>query len=251
MTQGKTFLSSSIVEYIARRGDSTVFAFLDYQSRESISALQLLHSFIWQMALDNANLQSALILDHKREYRRINSDVDFVKDLFCQFLDSVPTMFIIIDGLDEIMKIERLQLLRTILEILEIKSNVKVLISSRPEDDISKIISKDAQPLRVHDYNHHDIESYVNSRASSLVSDASLVESGLSQEVSNLMKVVAAKAEGNYFYIDLFSTPSAIKSMRFNNRSLIRSIPTSDILEHESLLSSPFPFHEWVVKCQY
>lgn len=202
MVQGKTFLSSSVVEYIADRGDPMVFAFLDYQFRESISTLQLLHSFTWQMALDKEGLQAPLILAYKQHYRRLKSDLGFVKDLFGHFLDSIPTVFIVIDGLDEILQAERLQLLRTILEILQAKSNVKVLISSRPEDDISNLISEEAKPIRVHDCNSHDIEGYVNSRASSLVSDARLVEPGLAQEISNQMKAIAARSEGNYIYID-------------------------------------------------
>lgn len=173
-----------------------VFAFLDYQSRKSISTLQLLHSFIWQMALDHEKLQAPLILAHKQEYRRLNSDLVFIKDLFSRFLDLIPTMFIVIDGLDEILQLDRHQILRTMIEILQTKSNVKVLISSRPEDDISRVISKDAQPLRVHDRNNYDIDAYVNTRASSLVSDANIAESGMAQEISSLMKAIALKAKG-------------------------------------------------------
>lgn len=203
MVQGKTFLSSSIIEYIADRGDSTVFAFLDYQTRESISTLQLLHSFIWQIALDHEKLQAPLILAYKQERRRLNSDLGFVKDLFGRFLDSIPTVFIVIDGLDEIMQLERRQILRTMLEILQMRTKVKVLISSRPEDDISTIISKEGQPLRVHDRNNHDIEAYVSNRAASLVTDARISESGLAQEISRLMKGITAKAQGDYIYMDL------------------------------------------------
>lgn len=181
-----------------------VFAFLDYQSRESISTLQLLHSFIWQMALDNDGLKAPLILTYKQHYRRLLSDLGFVKDLFSHFLDSVSTAFIAIDGLDEITQIERLRLLRTLLEILQAKSNVKILISSRPEDDISNLISEETEPIRVHECNSHDIETYVNSRASSLVSDARLTERGLAQEISNQMKAIAARSEGNCIYIHPF-----------------------------------------------
>lgn len=180
-----------------------MFAFLKYQSRDSISTLQLLHSFIWQMALDNEELKGPLISAHKREYRRLNSDLDFVKEVFCQFLDSMPTVFIVIDGLDEILQRERLQLLQTITEILQMKSNTKLLISSRPEDDISRMITKEAQPIRVHDCNKHDIQAYVIRRASSLVLDASFAEPEIAQEISNLMEPIAAKSEGNQLCSDL------------------------------------------------
>lgn len=202
MAQGKTFLSSSVMEYIADRGDPIVFAFLDYQSRESNSTLQLLHSFIWQMALDHDDLQATLILAYKQHYRRLQSDLGFVKDLFSHFLDSIPTVFIAIDGVDEMLQVERLQLLRTILEIFHAKSNVKVLISSRPEDDISNLILEESKPIRVQDCNSHDIEAYVNSRASSLVLDARLTELGVAQEISNQMKAIAARSKGKYIYID-------------------------------------------------
>lgn len=186
-----------------------MFAFLKYQSRASISTLQLLHSFIWQMALDNEQLQSPLVSAHKREYRRLNSDLEFVKDIFCQMLDLMPTVFIVIDRLDEILPTERLQIFRTMSGILQMKSNMKLLISSRPEDDISKMLSEEAQPIRVHDCNKHDIKAYVNRRAS-LVSDASFAEPEMAQEISNLMELIAAKSEGNHlslicaFLVSLF-----------------------------------------------
>lgn len=202
MAQGKTFLSSSIIEHIADNSDPMVFAFLDYHFRESVSTLQLLHSFIWQMTLDDEKLQAPLISAHKQEYRRLNSDLGFVKDLFGLFLDSVPIMFIVIDGLDEIPQVERGQILRILLEILQMRTNVRVLISSRPEDDILNIVSKEAQTLRVHDCNHLDVKAYVRSRAASLVSDASIAESGLAPEISNLMEKIGAKAEGEYIYMD-------------------------------------------------
>ena len=175
-----------------------MFAFLDYQSRESISPLQLLQSFIWQLTGDHHELEAPLILAYKQQSRRLHSDLGFVKDLFTQFLDLKPTTFIVIDGLDEILQIDRLQFLRTMTEILQTNSNVKVLISSRPEDDNSTIILKDARPIRVHDCNKFDIEAYFHSQASSMVSDARIAESGLAQEISTLMKAIAAKSEGNY-----------------------------------------------------
>jgi hypothetical protein len=150
------------------------------------------------MALDYDDLKTSLILAYKQQYRRLHSDLGFVKDLFSQFLDSMPTMFIVIDGLDEILQIDRLQFLRTMTEFLQAKENVKLLISSRPEDDISKIILKDVKPIRVHDCNKFDIEAYVNSQASSIVSDARIAESGLAHEISTLMEAIAAKSEGDY-----------------------------------------------------
>ncbi|KAL1870875.1 hypothetical protein Daus18300_004964 [Diaporthe australafricana] len=180
----------------AARGDPMVFAYLKYQSRENISTLQLLHSFIWQMALDHKELQSPLILAHHGEFRRLSSDEDFLKDLFSQFLGSLSTTFIIIDGLDEISQSERLQILRLTIEIMQ-KSNVKILISSRPEDDISRMLPEEVRSLRVHDFNTHDIEIYVNNRASSLVSDVGDFELDLALKISDLMGKIAVKAEGN------------------------------------------------------
>lgn len=200
LASGKTFLSSSIIESLVAEGKPTVFAFLNYQCQESFSTLQLLHSFIWQMALDHKTLQAPLISAHQEDYRRFNSDIGFIKDLFSQFVDSIPTLFIVIDGLDEITPVERFQLLRIILEILKEKGNVKILISSRPEDDIARTIAQEAQPLRVHSCNGLDIEAYVDRRASCLVSDISLFDPSLAQEISSLMKAVAAKAEGNYIF---------------------------------------------------
>lgn len=154
------------------------------------------------MALDHDDLKTSLILAYKQRYRRLYSDVGFVKDLFSQYLDSMPTTFIVVDGLDEILQIDRLQFLRTMTEIFQAKINVKVLTSSRPEDGISKAILKNAQPIWVHDCNRFDIEAYVKTQASCIVSDARTAESGLVQEISTLMGAIAAKSEGNYIILD-------------------------------------------------
>jgi len=198
---GKTFLSSTVIENIAARGDPLVFAFLNYQSRETTSTLQILHSFIWQMALDNKGLQAPLISAQQDNNRRFNSDLGFVKDIFGHFLDSLPTVYIIIDGLDEVMQVERRQLLGIMLELLREKSNVKILIASRPEADISGLLSKEAQTLRIHDCNADDVEAYVDGRVTSLVSGADIHDSGLEQEISELMKKISVKAHGKYVFI--------------------------------------------------
>lgn len=84
-----------------------------------------------------------------------------MKELFRNLVRDSGAFFVIIDGLDEIDLHQRGRLLETFEEILQTCDNVKLLLSSRPEQDIMQIHKSKAPSVRVQDNNLRDIENHV------------------------------------------------------------------------------------------
>lgn len=195
-------MTSAIARRIESREDPLAFAFLSYRFREDLTALKVLHSIILQLVLGERHLQPILITAYDKNYRQLNSSVDFAKSLLRLILDGLPTTFILIDGLDEMLETERVLLLRVMLELVKDHNDLKVLFSSRPEDDISRFLARKVSPIRVHDGNKEDIEAYVDKRASAWLLDLP-VSASVASEIRKLMGKVALHAEGN-----LYPTPT-------------------------------------------
>lgn len=184
-----------ISQDILARGQQIVFAFLTYRHRHEISALKILHSFMYQLVLENKSLRPVLTSAHDEHYRQLNSSVSFAKDIFCKLIRYHPVTYIVVDGLDEISMSERIVLVKTVLEIQSEVTNLKVLFSSRAEDDLTRLLGAKANSLRVHDNNEDDLAKYVQERAGEFVEEMS-AEPVVASEVHRLMKIVAEKAEG-------------------------------------------------------
>ena len=174
------------------------FAFLSYRFREDLTTLKVLHSLVIQLVLGQKRLQPILITAYDKNYRQLNSSVDFAKGLLRLVLDGLPMTFILLDGLDEMLETEGVLLLRVMLELVNDHDNLKVLFSSRPEDDISRFLARKVSPIQVHDGNAADIEAYVDTRASSWLLDLP-VSAAVASEIRVLMRKVALHAEGTLY----------------------------------------------------
>jgi hypothetical protein len=137
-----------------------------------------------------------MISAHHDHYRQFNCSIDFMKGLLKNTLDCLSNPFIVIDGLDEMDERERTVLLQTIHTIVEQNKELRILLSSRPEDDVVRFMeARQTLSIRVHDVNHLDIETYVDSRALQLISELS-TSSTQSGMIRKLMQRVALNAQG-------------------------------------------------------
>lgn len=184
-----------VIREIRARQQAIAFAFLTYRHRHDISALKILHSFIYQLVLDNRSLSPVLTSAHDEHYRELNSSVSFAKETFCKLISHQPATYIVVDGLDEIAMSERTLLVKTLLQMQIDVTNLKILFSSRPEDDLTRLLDTKAHSIRVHDHNSADLAHYVDQRAESFMMERP-TEPAIASEVHGLMKVIAAKAEG-------------------------------------------------------
>ena len=77
------------------------------------------------------------------------------------FICSSEPVYIVLDGLDECEEIERKQILRIILGLVQNCSNLHVLVASRKEVDIRQALEANCETLTVEEKNRSDIERFV------------------------------------------------------------------------------------------
>ena len=77
------------------------------------------------------------------------------------FICSSEPVYILLDGLDECEEIERKQILRIILGLVQNCSNLHVLIASRKEVDIRQALEGNCETLIIEEKNRSDIEQFV------------------------------------------------------------------------------------------
>jgi hypothetical protein len=161
MSTGKTVMSSIIIHRMRNAGQNVLFAFLKHKNEAHNCALKILHSLIFQVLIDNQALRPVMHEAYISNYRQITSSLDFTIELFSNLIkDSGPT-FIIIDGMDEIHEIERRLLLKALIGLSQTHKDVKLLVSSRGERDISSLLGNDVPSVRVDHRNKEDIEIYI------------------------------------------------------------------------------------------
>jgi hypothetical protein len=78
---------------------------------------------------------------------------------------------------------------------LENCENVKLLISSRAEVDISKILGQRTEPIRIDHKNSQDIDSYVRARVNTWLSGLGF-DSATCSEIRDLVKPITGKSKG-------------------------------------------------------
>jgi hypothetical protein len=127
--------------------------------------------------------------------RDLKSNTKFVQDTLLKVLKCAGPTYIIMDGLDEITELERQMTLQTLLDILNHCDETKLLLSSRIEDDIARIVKDNAQTIRVDHKNAGCLQAYTTSRAQKWLHNSGFDEQACS-EVKSLLAPLAAKAKG-------------------------------------------------------
>lgn len=188
-------MSSHIIDKAqVRDGSNVVFAFLSYKE-SNITTVKIFQSFIFQLLQDNPHLQPVLSTEYHVNPRKVMSDTKHVQRLLEEILQAVNVTYIVIDGLDEINQIERQALLTDLLEINRASSDTKLLISSRVEHDILRLLPIDVEAGEVNDRNMNDIKTYVQER-----SDLWLVSSGfdvkMAAKIKEMLLPLASKSNG-------------------------------------------------------
>lgn len=79
---------------------------------------------------------------------------------------------------------------------------MKLLISSRAEVDISKIMGQRTEPIRIDHKNSQDIDSYVRARVNTWLSGLGF-DSATSNEIRDLMKPITGNSKGMFLYCKL------------------------------------------------
>lgn len=193
---GKTFLACWVTTKAKERG-RTIYAFPS-PAHADTTALSIMHSLLFQLASSDTDLQAVLTESNKRD---MMSSINAAKGLFADLLRCAGDTFLVIDGLDEIEEFERKQLLSSLVEILDAcaESSLKICISSRAEDDITKILEPRAATVRVEKENARGILTYIDRRYDEWMASSDFLVEGRS-EIKSLLHRICAKAEGTCIF---------------------------------------------------
>ncbi|KAF2191077.1 hypothetical protein K469DRAFT_746515 [Zopfia rhizophila CBS 207.26] len=192
---GKTFLSSTVVDKAMASG-RTIFAFLSYTSCNTTSALSVLHSFIFQLTSDDDNLQ-AVLCQSSRE--KLKSNITVATSLLATLLACAGPAYIAIDGIDEIDEMERGRLLQQLLDLSKDCKGLKILVSSRPEADITTILKDNAVIIRVDNRNAGSIQAFVTRHTQTWFQDRGFL-SETRAEIAGLLAPLASNSKGMFLY---------------------------------------------------
>lgn len=154
---GKTFLAGLVIEK-AKTVGRTIFAFLSHVHCSSTSALSILQSLIFQLADNDDDLQVALCQSSRKDFE---NNIAVVMSLLTRLLNCAGPVYIIIDGVDEIDRTERGMFLRPLLDLSKNCEETKILISCRPEADITKILDTVSASIPVDKRNAGSIQAFV------------------------------------------------------------------------------------------
>ena len=117
----------------------------------------IIRSLLYQLCRANP---SRIPAEHDTCYNRslLSNTCD---KLLEKFICSSEPVYIILDGLDGCKKIEREQLLGTILHLWETCFNLHVLVASRKEADIRQALETKCETLLLEEKNRTDIKRFV------------------------------------------------------------------------------------------
>lgn len=155
----------------------------------------MLHTLIFQLLYQHHHLRPALQKAFDCDHRDLQSFGDYNQQLLTDLLQCIGVTYIVLDGLDEISEKERHILLKGFLQMSNQCPDLKVMISSRDETDISGLLRSRALSLRIGLRNYEDIELYFNTRAEEWL-DTLEIDDAIYSSLKRLLQGVAKKAEG-------------------------------------------------------
>lgn len=197
---GKTFLVATAIRHVMKYG-CTIFAYLSHTLSSKTSALSIIVSLIFQLAQADYDLQVNLCQLNREN---LKNDLSVGEDLLKNLLQCAGPVYIVIDGVDEVDKIERERLLEKLLAVSNACQNVMILIASRSEDDIATILERTdpSEPqnpvfgsIRIDNRNSGSIQTFINHRAKEWFAERQFLGE-LKSGIEALLAPLAAKAKG-------------------------------------------------------
>ena len=168
--------------------------FFNHQSCQENYTLTTLHSFLFQLVMDNKALRPVLLYAYENNYRKLTSSSVIVEELLENILKESPPTYFVVDGVDEVAEMERSFLLKSLMK-LQKSQNLKLLISSRAEYDITLFLGSDCKRIQVHESNSQDIAGYVDHRINTWIPGLAL-DCESAADVRRLAKKIAPKSNG-------------------------------------------------------
>lgn len=149
--------------------------------------------------MNNKALRPILLYAYENNYRKLTSSPAFIEDLLENILKESPTTYFIVDGVDEVAETERAVLLNSLTN-LQKSQNLKLMISSRAEYDISLYLGSQYDRLQVHESNSQDIANYVEHRTNKWLSGLDRDLDFIS-DIRHLTKEIGPQSKGRLYVV--------------------------------------------------
>jgi hypothetical protein len=158
------------------------------------SSLSVIQSLIFQLAQNDELLQEMLCESGRDNLR---NDLKVASSLFKTLLNSAGPVHIIVDGLDEIDEEERIPLLEELLQYSEDCAEARILICSRPENDISSTLREipDKNIILAESRNAGSIQAFVSRRCRKWLERRGFDEN-MKSKIKVLLAPLATRAMG-------------------------------------------------------
>jgi hypothetical protein len=137
-----------------------LYAFLAHDRPAFESLLSIFGSLLFQLAEVRPDFLEEIYMACTSTHGA-QSRLKPMLDVFHKLGKMVDPLFIVVDGLDEIARPKRAELLTELLTTLRVCDKIKVLISSREERDITRLLEDKANSVRVNEENGEEIRKYV------------------------------------------------------------------------------------------
>ncbi|KAF5627128.1 Nacht domain protein [Fusarium sp. NRRL 52700] len=194
---GKTLLASSVIKHTqSLNGTHTVFAFLTYLDGH-ISALSIFHSLIFQLASTSLSLKTMLC---QSDLQHLGTDFSIAATLFQMLIQSVGVVRVIIDGLDEIEPTQRSRLIKELVRMSGECQECHILLTSRPESDISRELDGNTTDLHVDKNNAGSIQTFVNQTMAEWFKERDFIQD-VQNQLLGWAAPLAFHAKGMFLYV--------------------------------------------------
>lgn len=182
----------------------TCFAFLTYKD-EKISALSIVHSLIFQLA-ERDDERLGVVCESMGE--ELKNNLNAATDLLKSLILHDGSVCLVLDGVDEIRKSERGRMVTELLGLVKSCDGLRVIFSSRPEADLTRILDDTAVAIQVHDHNEQSIECYVKESTQRMFEDRGILRRD-HREIKKLFAPIARRAKGMFLYARLIMRMAA------------------------------------------
>ncbi|KAF8535977.1 hypothetical protein BDD12DRAFT_750061 [Trichophaea hybrida] len=191
---------------------SVIYAFISYSEQNMDPLLSAVHSFIYQIVLKNSAVLP-ILLGRYASLKKLHDNREYAVSVLKELLDHTGDVYMLVDGLDECNKRDRQTLLPALLELRNKCLNLRILISSQSEADISELLRKTAAVIQIGNSSHADIESYVKTQSIALLDSFNVGHStDQGREIIAMLDQISTKAKGRNIQLryDVINLPTGL-----------------------------------------
>ncbi|KAI1404230.1 ankyrin repeat-containing domain protein [Hypoxylon fuscum] len=225
---GKTIATASVIDYLLlEKGRSDCFVsffFVQSDDQESLKALSIMRSLVRQRLPEPTQLPDNI----EESLRKLNSysELDDIAQLLSVVTIASKRSYIIIDGLDECDKQNRVQLLGALSSLVDKAQNTKVFVASRESlaGDVRSRFGTHEHILMDNSAAQKDIPEYVNGMIQKCMENGDL-EVGDPSLITEIKQALIQGADGMFLWIALQIPDICSKLCDDDIRNTINTLP--------------------------